>query len=155
MKNTAPPRALRGQGLTGAAPPMVSGRGGCGRHEPPQKDGIRRAIGDTGRRANPARLRAGGNLRTAPPQICAQAEKQARARPAGGARGSEATEQAPRGARPIPHCRAKRERPTGAGGEAGHGGAMATPRHAERETTKSPLAGADGSDQPDAAKGRE
>ena len=43
MKNTAPPRALRGQGLTGAAPPMpkgviisVSGRGGCGRHAPPQ-----------------------------------------------------------------------------------------------------------------------
>ena len=42
MKNTAPPRALRGQGLTGAAPPMpngviisVSGRGGRGRHEPP------------------------------------------------------------------------------------------------------------------------
>lgn len=42
MKNTAPPRALRGQGLTGAAPPMpkgviisVSGRGGCGRHAPP------------------------------------------------------------------------------------------------------------------------
>lgn len=42
MKNTAPPRALRGQGSTGAAPPTakgviisVSGRGGCGRHAPP------------------------------------------------------------------------------------------------------------------------
>ncbi len=42
MKNTAPPRALRGQGFTGAEPPTakgviisVSGRGGCGRHEPP------------------------------------------------------------------------------------------------------------------------
>ncbi len=47
MKNTAPPRALRGQGLTGAAPPMPHEylkRGGCGRHAPPQKVYNRRTV---------------------------------------------------------------------------------------------------------------
>lgn len=47
MKNTAPPRALRGQGFTGAAPPMPHEylkRGGCGRHAPPQKVYNRRAV---------------------------------------------------------------------------------------------------------------
>lgn len=44
MKNTAPPRALRGWGLTGATPPTATSvlflgglRGGCGRHAPPPK----------------------------------------------------------------------------------------------------------------------
>ena len=53
MKNTAPPRALRGQGSTGAAPPTakgviisVSGRGGCGRHAPPPKGRYRAGIRD-------------------------------------------------------------------------------------------------------------
>ena len=53
MKNTAPPRALRGQGSTGAAPPTakgvinsLSGRGGCGRHAPPPKGRYRAGIRD-------------------------------------------------------------------------------------------------------------
>ena len=37
MKNTAPPRALRGQGFYGGRAPDRVRRGGCGRHEPPPK----------------------------------------------------------------------------------------------------------------------
>lgn len=53
MKNTAPPRALRGWGLTGATPPTATSvlfwgglRGGRGRHEPPPKGHLPAGIRD-------------------------------------------------------------------------------------------------------------
>lgn len=64
MKNTVPPRALRGQGLTGAAPPMPHEylkRGGCGRHAPPQKVYNRRAVDAWLQGANLATDGARGN----------------------------------------------------------------------------------------------
>ena len=52
MKNTAPPRALRGQGFTGAAPPTALGEGGAGGMSPRQKDSCQRAFGTLGAWAN-------------------------------------------------------------------------------------------------------
>ena len=53
MKNTAPPRALRGRGYTGAEPPTTTSvlfwgglRGGCGRHAPPPKGHLSACIRD-------------------------------------------------------------------------------------------------------------
>lgn len=48
MKNTAPPRALRGQGFTGAEPPT----GWIGKREPTNKVSIGRALGARGKGAN-------------------------------------------------------------------------------------------------------
>ena len=45
MKNTAPPRALRGQGFTGAAPPTATKEGGAGGMSPRQKVYCQRAFG--------------------------------------------------------------------------------------------------------------
>lgn len=75
MKNTAPPRALRGQGLTGAAPPIDTDRGGCGRHEPPQKDFSGRAIGSGGRGANPWQRHRGETPCTRTRELKAEADK--------------------------------------------------------------------------------
>lgn len=52
MKNTAPPRAFRGQGFTGAAPPTATKEGGAGGMSPRQKDFRQRAFGTLGAWAN-------------------------------------------------------------------------------------------------------
>ena len=48
MKNTAPPRAFRGQGFTGAEPPT----GQVGKREPTNNVSIGRALGARGKGAN-------------------------------------------------------------------------------------------------------
>ena len=55
MKNTAPSRALRERGFTGAEPP----RGQVGKREPTNKVSIGRAIGARGKAANLGQLHRG------------------------------------------------------------------------------------------------
>lgn len=140
MKNTAPPRALRGWGLTGATPPMpivyyfpACNRGGCGRHEPPPKGLLRASIRDMAAWGKPRKpAREGKPMQAGPATPRASRQKR-----------SEATN----------HCAERSESPEGKRTPRPKGAGRA-PRGACRMAR--PVArGAQERDKRNAAKGRE